>query len=152
MNDAVESPAQVLRMPRRRWRSVLAHLIVLLCGVIIGGVGCVFVVKLRVQYIMQNPDQIPGLAANRLGNKLDLSDEQRGQVEGILIGHIDEIHAVRRKVFPEVTLVFDSIHRDIRAVLNPEQQGQWDTHFERLKTRWTPPGVEDSPPERSASP
>lgn len=60
--------------------------------------------------------------ASTLDRRLDLTPEQRRQVDAILADTARETAAVRREMAPRVLEILDRSHRRIAAVLTPEQQ------------------------------
>jgi len=68
-----------------------------------------------------------------------MSASQREQVRLRLLAHQANLKAIRRDVQPRVMGELESIHADIRDVLDPTQQGKWDTMYEDLVHNWVPP-------------
>lgn len=70
-----------------------------------------------------------------LGERLDLTPEQRREIGAIL----DQDGAKARVIFdtmrPRLKALFDSTTREVRAVLTPEQQGEFDRYLEERMAR-----------------
>jgi Spy/CpxP family protein refolding chaperone len=79
--------------------------------------------------------------------ELDLSDEQRAQIEQIFERHRPKLDGVLRESSPLVRSIHEEIDREIRDVLTPEQR----VEFDRLKEHrpFPPPGL---PPPPGAGP
>jgi Spy/CpxP family protein refolding chaperone len=58
--------------------------------------------------------------------ELDLSDEQRTRIREIFERHRPKLDAVLRESFPLVRSVHEAIDSEIREVLTPEQQVEFD--------------------------
>jgi Spy/CpxP family protein refolding chaperone len=66
---------------------------------------------------------LSGMLKDRLG----LSDQQRDSVRAIMRSHRDEMHVVMEKVKPQMDSVRTIVDSEIRAVLTPAQQLQFDS-------------------------
>jgi len=75
--------------------------------------------------------------------ELDLSDEQRARIRQIFERHRPKLDAVLRESFPLVRSVHEEIEREIRQVLTPEQQLEFDRQKERRP--FPPPGLPPPP-------
>ena len=76
--------------------------------------------------------------------ELDLSDDQRAQIEQIFERHRPKLDGVLRESFPLVRSIHEEIDREIRDVLTPKQR----VEFDRLKERrppFPPPGLPPPP-------
>ena len=71
--------------------------------------------------------------------ELDLSDEQRTQIRDIFERHRPKLDSVLRESFPLVRTVHETIDREIREVLTPEQRILFDQFKERRP--FPPPGL-----------
>ena len=121
-----DDSASVLAPARRcRWGSFLLALVILLCGVAIGAGATVLLMIKHVQQVIHHPEIFPAHLASRLQSKLDLSDQQTAQVEGILRSRQAAIQKIRVRFQPEFKADLDGLEKDIAGVLNPEQAEEW---------------------------
>jgi Spy/CpxP family protein refolding chaperone len=72
------------------------------------------------------------LLAADLDRRLDLTREQRRQVDAILADAARDARAVRREMMPRVLKILDRSQRRIAAVLTPEQRRELE-HFRRRR-------------------
>jgi Spy/CpxP family protein refolding chaperone len=63
---------------------------------------------------------------NRLDHCLDLTDQQRKQVEEILNRHRENINAMWAGVHPHVRAEIDAANAEIVKVLTPEQRAKYE--------------------------
>lgn len=106
----------------KRSTALLAVAALFLVGILVGVLGTHL-------FYLRQLRQPGGMAAlgNRflaadLDRRLDLSREQRRQVDAILADAAREAGAVRREMMPRVLEILDRSQRRIAAVLTPEQQ------------------------------
>jgi Spy/CpxP family protein refolding chaperone len=130
--DPAPAPA---RAPRRTL--LIATVVVVLAfvaGVIVGVVGTRVwqwrggPPRLHVQGVRVMSDRM----VHRLDRELDLSDEQRAQIEKILEARTMRIDGLWTNVGPQVRIEIDATNAEIERVLNPEQRAK----FQKLKMRF----------------
>lgn len=125
-------------------------LVILLCGMVIGAGITVRVARRAVVHAVTHPEEMPAQAAERLAARLDLTDEQRAQVEQILRQRLTTLAALRSRLRPHVDRELDALDAEISAVLDEQQRARWHHDFERLRTFIQPPlPAGSSPPEGS---
>ena len=119
----VATPA-VARHPRT-WVRILVSLIIFAAGVVAGNGLTLIVVRHRVLYAIQHPEEMPARVAGRLRQTLHLDDRQSQAVEQILVQRQHSLQAIRRQFQPEVEREFDRVAREISAVLDEKQRASW---------------------------
>jgi len=72
-------------------------------------------------HAIKHPEQVPARATTRLAQRLDLSDEQRAEVEQILRRRLQLLTAIRRQLRPQIDGQLDGLREDIAEVLNDDQ-------------------------------
>lgn len=76
----------------------------------------------------------------RLERDLNLNPAQRENVDRALGRHYERIRDIRRSMRPQISSIMQEIRRDVRALLNAEQQTSFDDMVkkfeERRKKRW----------------
>ncbi|MEW6347631.1 MAG: hypothetical protein AB1646_01090 [Thermodesulfobacteriota bacterium] len=128
---------------RKRWRSVLFGVIILLGGMVIGSGSTLIVLHKLVISAIHHPEQVPKRIAKRISRKLDLSKEQAAKVQAILIERQKALLAIRREVYPRVEAELRQARDQVAAILEPEKAQSWRNRFEELRAQWMPP----PPPE-----
>jgi Spy/CpxP family protein refolding chaperone len=121
------------RPRRRRLRTVLLGIVILVCGVVIGGALTLHFRWPRLMLARQPWERIPEHIAERMRGELDLAVEQQREIERILAKHHGAMESIRVEVQPRVEAQIDSMRREIDAVLTPEQAARWSEHFERMR-------------------
>lgn len=61
----------------------------------------------------------------RIGQELDLTAEQREQVEAILPRHLAAFDSLRREMGPRLSALLDSTSAEVEAILTPDQRERW---------------------------
>jgi hypothetical protein len=126
--------------------------VLLVSGGIIGS-GLTFLVVVRqAQFRMQHPEAFAGNAAARLQRYLELSDEQKLQVESILREHQKGVQAIRRDCQPRFEQKVEDIRRDVSAVLTPAQSRKWEAWLDDKRRLWLPPLPPAEPASQQAGP
>jgi hypothetical protein len=148
MNDSVlqesSQPVRPMVPRRKRWRSVLLGIVILLCGVVIGAGGAVIVIRHVVLHAIQHPEEAPQRITNRVRRMLDLSEHQAAEVKKILTERQKAIVGLRRQIQPQVEKELEKVKEDVAAVLKPEQAKKWRERFDRLRI-WFPPPFHSIP-------
>lgn len=75
----------------------------------------------------------------KLSRELDLSAEQKTQVEKILESNLPKFKTLRESIRPQLAAIRQSIQTEIRAVLKPEQQTKFNKlvqDFEKRRQEW----------------
>lgn len=141
MNESVlqesSQPVQPSAPRRKRWRSVLFGIVILLCGIAIGAGGAVIVIRHVVLHAIQHPEEAPQRMTNRVRRMLDLSEHQAAEVKKILTERQKAILGLRRQIQPQVENELDKAKEDVAAILKPEQAKKWRERFDRLRI-WFP--------------
>jgi hypothetical protein len=112
-----------------RTRLALGFLAVFVLGGVCGG-GVVRVVDSRHQvtvFDVASERGKHGMFVWSLEQKLALRPEQRAEVEKVLIQHDPELRALNQQIEPSVKTIKQQIRAEIRAVLDPTQQGEFDS-------------------------
>lgn len=75
----------------------------------------------------------------KLSKELDLNANQRAQVEKILESNLPKFKELKESVRPKFDAIRESIQKEIRALLNPEQQIKFNKlveDFEKRREKW----------------
>ena len=122
---------------KKRWRSFLLGILILVCGIAIGTGGTVVVMKHIILNAIQHPEKVPQRITDRMRGKLGLTDDQAAKVKAILTERHKKIHALLRQVRPEVDKEFEKAKEEVAAILKPDQAKKWRERFDRLRI-WFP--------------
>ena len=115
-----------------RFVALAAALSLLVCGIVIGALGT-FVVLQRPHPLdgmrpppQQPPPPQPPPFTREMEERLDLSDDQRQQIQAILRDSREESEAIRRELRPRLEKNLKATQDRIGAVLTPEQHKTFD--------------------------
>jgi hypothetical protein len=132
-------PALPAPVPRRRWVTVLAAVLIFGAG-LASGVGWTVVVAVhRLQHAIHHPEEAPERVAHLLKRQLGLTAEQESKVETIVAKRQAELTAIRQKFHPQIAEQLDELHKEIGEVLTSPQRERWATMFSEFRERWLPP-------------
>jgi Spy/CpxP family protein refolding chaperone len=113
---------------KTRTAAVVVVIVAFIAGILVGVAGDHF-------YLMRNPHRATRFSADRLANRLagqlDLSAQQKTQVQQIIERHRAKIDATMSAVRPQVRSEIDATNAEIDAVLTPEQR----TKFAALRMK-----------------
>ncbi len=138
MTDSIAKTASVL--PRKkRWRSVLLGLIILLCGIAIGAGSAVVIIQKVVLSAIWNHQEMPDRLTQRIRDKLHLTDEQTQKVRAIIVERQQAIQAVRRDCQPRLEKELEQAKEEIASVLDPRQAKAFRGRFDYLRRSYWPP-------------
>jgi len=120
-----------------KWKAALLLALVLASGI---GLGIV----IDRAFLARRGALPPGefMSPWRMGRvlaRLDLTPEQRAQVDSILAVRRGDLARMREDVRPELDRIRIATETDLRAILTPEQVARFDRHLERIR-RFGQPG------------
>jgi len=150
MNERVSAACPSPPPPGRAWgispwRMAVLGLVILLCGMVIGAAITARVARRAIVHAATHPEEMPARAAERLAARLDLTDEQRTQVEEILRRRLASLAALRVRMRPRLDRELDALDADVSAILDERQQARWHRDFQRLRAFIQPPLPAESP-------
>jgi Spy/CpxP family protein refolding chaperone len=118
--------------PRRK--ALLALLLVFATGLGAGALMEDIVDEIeRPFFAADHDDEDDGLTEESLLERLDLTAEQRVQIERAFEAREDGLEAYWDAHLSELESVIDSSRQDIRAVLTPDQRAVYDSQLGRLR-------------------
>jgi Spy/CpxP family protein refolding chaperone len=119
----------------RRTTAVAAIAALFLLGIAVGVLGT----HAFYFHELHKPGGLAGfgtrLFAAQLERRLDLTPEQRRQVDGILAEARAEVAALRRQTHPRILAVMERCHHRIVQVLDPKQRAALERHSRRHRHR-----------------
>lgn len=137
-----------LPKPPRAWLTLLIGGVLVLSGMVIGAGGTVLLVKNRLEQPDQAPSHFSRRLAERMTRDLDLTREQKTDIQEIFARHQKELHAVRKSVEQRVTESFNTMQSEVEAILTPQQAKMWRERARRFNSR----GERSRPARRNGVP
>jgi hypothetical protein len=110
-------------------------LLIFILGVLAGSVGTGVFMKHRITRLMHGGAPMPVRVMTRMTQRLDLSAEQRGEIDRILEESRGKWIEFKSRVLPEFHESFEEDLGKIKAVLTEEQKDRLDRMYQRAKKR-----------------
>ncbi|MAD79275.1 MAG: hypothetical protein CMJ50_00310 [Planctomycetaceae bacterium] len=129
--DGLPQPALPRRVASRRWPAVLAALILLVSGGVIGGVAGSLKVRSDVMHAMHNPDEMIRRFNQHMSDVLGLSQEQSALIAEILEPRHAAIAEHRQQIHENMRM----IEQEVGEVLTAEQAQKWKRRKEAFERR-----------------
>ncbi|GAF82521.1 unnamed protein product [marine sediment metagenome] len=112
-------------MNKKKLTSIVVIIIVYLLGLVTGSLAT----KAGIRYCFRGRKghgriarKIEGRMVNRLSSKLQLTDEQKTEIESIIETHRPEMKKLRESIGEKMKTLKNTMHQDIKKVLTDEQQ------------------------------
>ena len=122
----------------KRWKILLLCGVIFCCGVLTGGGLTVHLLNTHMRHLLTDPELMTEKATNFLTHRLDLCDDQVGEVRGIIGTHHRNIMEKRKSIVPYVKSEMKAIRDEVAVVLDEEQKEIWLERFERMHRGWAP--------------
>ena len=128
-------------MNKTKVKIVAGVLVVFLLGVITGVLGTNIYVMHGIRKFTSGrpPEAHKNLLMRRLSRELDLTEDQKPQVEKILEEANVEIRAFLTKSRAEFEQIMQPRKAQLKEILTPTQQEKLDKIFARMQQRWHRP-------------
>jgi hypothetical protein len=142
----------------KSWKFKLGIVGVFALGVIVGAVGTGMGFHYRYAgygFGSFRPDQAVQHIMGRLSRELNLSDEQRRDIEPIVLDSFTKMRALRNRLTPEVAVLIEQSTALMKPHLTPEQQKRLDVHNSDVMEKWKQyagPGMPIPPPPMMGPP
>ncbi|MBF0337983.1 MAG: hypothetical protein HQL05_09125 [Nitrospirae bacterium] len=121
----------------KRWKFTTALILVFISGLLTGAVLTgLYIKQSMVKVIHGGPPAIKKIIVKRLDEKLNLTQQQRVEVERIVAQTQGEILKLRQKNQPEIERIIESGITNMKASLTPEQQKTLEAMYKTIKDRW----------------
>jgi hypothetical protein len=137
-----------------KWKIWVALLVLLVSGVLIGSVGTRMYVQHKLSGIFtRERPAVRNLFVRRLTRELDLTREQRMEIEKIASRAAEKFHKLHMQHRSEVQVIIDKSTSEMKKHLSPAQQEQFDELQKRMKAqrkrqkRGPPLGDRPPPPD-----
>ena len=141
------------RLPRSRpWLRLLLMSVIFLSGMVVGVGGTLIFIRQQVQQRIHHPETAPARVAARMKWMLGLDDQQTAEVEQIIRERQRAIQGIRRDFQPQLEEELDLLGEEVSAVLNTQQQAEWQQKYGEMRERWIPrlPPVGEEKTEEAA--
>ncbi len=134
-----------------KWKIWVALLVLFVSGVLIGSVGTRMYVRHQLSSIFSRErPAIRNLFVRRLTRELDLTREQRQEIEEIASRAAEKFYDLHSQHRAEVEAILDQSASEMKKHLSPAQQEQYDELRKRMKARhkkrWHGPPRRGHPP------
>ena len=135
MCDNQEVKQQMLPVTRRRWlRSLLCGILILVCGMVIGGAAVGLFVHNRVMELIHTPEILPEHLTGAMERNLGLTEEQAAEVLVIYNKYLERFLERRKQMRPQIEADIEALQSEINVVLTPEQTDKWNRRFDKIKS------------------
>ena len=119
-----------------KWKIWVGLLVLFASGVLIGSVGTRMYVRHQIAGIFSRERPvIRNLYLRRLTRELDLTKEQRRQIEEIADRVAEQFYALRSQHRGEVEAILDRSAEEIKKHLSPVQRKRFDELRQRMRAR-----------------
>lgn len=142
------SPQPLPRPSRSRIRAVVLGFLILMCGIVIGSGVAFKILWDRVLYACEHPEEMPQRITERLQKRLDLTDAQVREVRAIIARQYEVRVSIRRETRPKMEAEFETLRKEVEAVLDEEQVGRWNELYGAMRERWQRPLLEEKTPAK----
>lgn len=120
-----------------KWRLWTGISLVFLSGLIIGAVGTGVYIKKSITGVLQGgPPAVKGVLVKRLAGELDLTGNQKSEIEKIVGEAQARLLSLRLQHQPEIEEIIERSLSRMKTKLSNEQQLKLDRIHERLKKNW----------------
>lgn len=128
---SVNTPSQTLK--KKSWKSVLLGLVILFCGMVIGA-GITFHAGHVMMFHAISPDgEMAERITKRIDSAIDLTDEQRSQVEKIVAHRVSAFKNILIDIYPRIKEQFKFLHDEVAPILTEEQKLKWENHSIKMQ-------------------
>jgi Spy/CpxP family protein refolding chaperone len=119
-----------------KWKIWVALLVLFVSGVLIGSVGTRMYVRHKLSGIFSRErPPIQNMFVRRLTREIDLTREQRQEIEQVASRAAEKFHELRSEHRSQAEALFDQSASEIKKHLSPEQQEQFDELRKRMRAR-----------------
>ena len=117
-------------------KSILLGLVILAAGIAIGASLMILYRPAPQDRYGREPEIFAEQMLGQLGRELNLTPQQRRQLEPILRQHHETLTDIRASVRPQIVSQLEQLNDDITAILTPEQADLWQRKVRRIEERF----------------
>lgn len=131
------------------WRQLVLGLVILLCGIAIGAGGGLLLGRKALVHTIRGRDPNPRELTGRMGQRLNLTAEQRKQVEAIVAERMGAVRKIREDSRPRISEQMQLMQKEVAEVLSDEQKAEWRKWFREVQRArpGSPPGWRQRRPD-----
>jgi len=116
-----------------RTKTTIGFILLFLFGMIFGVAATLIVEGGVIKKALANPDRGWELVSRRMSRELDLSREQRAELDAILLDTADGLQRIREQAGTPVNELLENSRGRIEKILTAEQREKFQTMFNRLQ-------------------
>ncbi|MBF0538650.1 MAG: hypothetical protein HQL03_10405 [Nitrospirae bacterium] len=121
----------------KRWKVTVALVVVFISGILTGSVLTGLYIKQGMAKVINGgPPAVKNVIVKRLDEKLNLTKQQRVEIERIVGQTQAEILKLRQKNQPEIERIIDDGITKMKTNLTPEQQKTLESMYKNVKDKW----------------
>ncbi|MEW5803881.1 MAG: hypothetical protein AB1847_17440 [bacterium] len=117
----------------RRWKSFVWGFVILFSGMIIGAGISLYAGHAMLFQAIHSENKMAEHITRRIAWKVDLTPEQRKQVEIIVRARVAGFREIIDAVYPQVEGQFELLHQEVKSLLTAEQKVKWEKHYKKMK-------------------
>lgn len=111
-------------------------IVILLAGVTIGA-ALTFIVFKPHKPDLKGVEFIRERAVRHLEHDLELTEEQKSQIDASFKKHLMAMDAIREKARPQIEKELVELDKDVKSVLDKQQQDKWDENVKKMNKRFS---------------
>lgn len=115
------------------WRQLVLGLVILLCGIAIGAGGALILGREALVHTIRGRDPNPHELTGRMGERLNLTAEQRKRVEAIVSERMGAVREIREESRPRIGEQMQLMQKEVAEVLSDEQKAEWRRWFREVQ-------------------
>ncbi|MBI4596008.1 MAG: hypothetical protein HY730_06475 [Candidatus Tectomicrobia bacterium] len=127
----VNTPSQTPK--KSRWKLVLLGLVILFCGMVIGAGITFHVGHVMIFHAISPNGEMAGRITKQIDRDLNLTDEQRSQVDKIVAHRVSAFGSILIEAYPKIKEQFELLHDEVAPILTEEQKLKWEKHYEKMQ-------------------
>jgi len=123
----------------KRIKAIAGIIIIFALGVLTGALGTDMMIKHRIELFHEKgPPHIGPMFMERIGDRLDLTADQRVEVKKILDNLENQLREIRQTFDPKIKTAFDAAFEQIGDQLTEPQKQQLNILKEKFPRRFRP--------------
>lgn len=126
MRSPSNGPSRPMEADMKKWKPILALVLVFLAGLALGIVGTRVVTRRVIRAALQNPELVALRIERDLVRGLKLNEEQKVKVHATLVDAQKQLQELRTDFQPRFLVITSNAQEHISQVLTPEQREKFD--------------------------
>ena len=117
----------------KKWKLVTGLALVFILGLLVGSFGAGLYMKHHFIHPRKNPSEMRAFLLKRFSQKLDLTEEQKNEFKAIIDQVGERLDEHFRKTHSEIGEIVEPGFSQMKKVLSPDQQEEFDELIERFE-------------------